>query len=157
MKRILFLIGLLISCENVELQPPIQEWEVAPIEIDWIVGDQIINQINLYRESIGLNRLIKDPGLPSYLGAQHCNYMIEQGRISHDNFIERAHILSNYGADAVGENVAFGFHSGIGVVNAWLNSPDHKDIIEGNYNKIGLGIIYDNYGTQYVCALLIRI
>ena len=155
-KLLLLLIPILISCERVELQDPLQEWEVETIQIDHKVAQKILDKINIHRASINLTPLIMESGLTAHLAAQHCNYMIHQGRISHDNFADRARILSNYGAEAVGENVAFGYTSAHEVVNAWLLSSTHKDVLEGNYTHIGVGATPDEYGDLYFCAILIR-
>ena len=82
--------------------------------------------------------------------------MISQGLISHDGFADRAEILNNNGALSVGENVAFGYEDGYDVVNAWINSPDHRDVLEGNYTHVGLGIRKDVLGINYITLILIR-
>ena len=156
--RILFVFStlLILSCERVELAPPLADWQVEAIETDWVIGDEVIDLINTHRFELGLEELIKEPNLSTHLAAQHCNYMIEMGRISHDGFTDRARILTDNGAQAVGENVAFGYSSAQGVFNGWLNSSQHKDIIEGNYNHIGVGIRADKYNTKYFCIILTR-
>lgn len=156
MKNILILALALISCENVEYKSPIEEWEVEPIEIDCELGEQIVYLINEHRQSIGLNEVQCDEGLPSYLATQHCNYMISQNRISHDNFIYRAEVIHTYGGEAIYENVAFGYTTAEDVVSAWLASPEHKDALESNSTYIGLGIVPDEYGTNFYCAILFR-
>ena len=152
---ILFVL-LVLSCERVELTPPLADWQVEPVETNWVIGDEIITLINEYRIELGLVGLIKEPNLSTYLAAQHCNYMIEMGRISHDGFVDRANILSNNGAEAVGENVGFGYSSSQELVNAWINSPEHRDILEGNYTSIGVGVRADKYNTNYFCIILTR-
>lgn len=160
MKRALILLGLLfISCENIEKDGPIQDWQVEPIELtaDQIVfSNEMLQIINEHRMSIGLNTLIKEPGLPTYLAVYHCNYMIDRGVISHDGFADRARILKDWGAVAVAENVGFGYDSPEEVVNAWLESPEHRDVIDGNYTVAGIGIREDSFGTNWITLILLR-
>ena len=78
------------------------------------------------------------------------------GAISHDNFSERAEGLSNQGAQAVAENVGFGYTSAQDLVNAWINSPSHRDTMEGNYTHTGIGALQNNHGDYYVTQLFYR-
>jgi len=150
------------SCEHIEMAQPqhfeeyTSNWEMWPIDTDWQLGNEVIQFINEYRISKGMDLLTKDTGLPSALAAQHSNYMIYTQQMSHDGFASRAEIMANNGAVAVGENVAFGYENGYDVVNAWINSPDHRDLLEGNYTHIGLGIRTDVLGTTWVTMLVFR-
>ena len=164
MKTIRILLVILslgfISCERIEQAQPeyahLEDWQYWSIETDWVLGDQVLFFINEYRLQQGLPNLIKDPNLPSALATQHSNYMISQGFISHDGFSDRAKLLNNNGAVAVGENVAFGYEDAYEVVTAWINSPSHRDTLEGNYTHAGLGIRKDVFGTNYFTLILIR-
>ena len=46
------------------------------------------------------------------------------------------------------ENIAYGQKTPADVVNAWMNSPGHKDNILGDYTKIGVGV-YEKNGVIY--------
>lgn len=149
-----------ISCEHIEQAQPehayLENWQYWPIDTDWVLGDEVLFFVNEYRIEKGLPNLIKDANLTSAIAAQHSNYMISQGTISHDGFADRAEILNNNGAVAVGENVAFGYEDAYEVVNAWINSPDHRDTLEGNYTHAGLGIRKDALGINYFTLILVR-
>lgn len=58
------------------------------------------------------------------------------------SFFERA----GYNYQAAGENLAYGFLSSSEVVNAWANSPAHRDNVLGNYSEVGFGI---QHSAQY--------
>ena len=160
--KVLFLVLSLsfISCEHIEQAQPEHtysgNWQYWPIDTDWVLGDEVLVFINEYRFVKGLPNLVKDANLTSALAAQHCNYMISQGTISHDGFADRAEILANNGAAAVGENVAFGYKDPWEVVQAWINSPAHRDTMEGNYTHAGLGIRKDVFGTYFYTLILVR-
>jgi hypothetical protein len=61
--------------------------------------------------------------------------------ISHEGFDERAEqIFSTLGASIVGENVAMGYDSSASVVEAWMNSPGHKEnILDPKFRRTGIG------------------
>lgn len=112
--------------------------------------------INDYRVSIGLNSLVKI-ALISSQAETHTDYIIEQGKISHDNFTTRAnYLIKNLPAKSVGENVASGFSTAKSVVNGWLNSPTHKAIIvNSKYTHTGISIKTDENGKKYFVQLFI--
>lgn len=45
-----------------------------------------------------------------------------------------------YEYSTAGENLAYGFSTSDQVVTAWMNSPEHRDNILGNYQDIGFGV-----------------
>ncbi len=79
--------------------------------------------------------------------------MIDLNKISHDNFNIRSAALKDSGAHTVAENVAFGYDSADAVVNAWLNSPAHRKIIEGAYSYSGFGVIQNSQGSYFFTQL----
>lgn len=122
-------------------------------ETDWQLADDILVLINEHRTSIGLSAIQRDQQYASAYAVEHTKYMIEMDRVNHDDFAIRSAALKERGAIRVGENVAYGYTSAESVVNAWLNSPTHKDIIEGNYTHSGFGVIPDSNGTFYFTQL----
>jgi uncharacterized protein YkwD len=62
---------------------------------------------------------------------------------SHTDSLGRSHIARardcGYGSSGVAEDIAWGFGSAEGVVNAWMNSPGHRAAILGNYQVVGVG------------------
>jgi hypothetical protein len=46
-----------------------------------------------------------------------------------------------------GENLARDFSSASSAVDAWMNSPSHRDnILNGNYKDVGIGVVEGNLG-----------
>jgi len=125
-------------------------------ETDWTMANEILNLINEHRATIGLAAIVKDQEYASAYAVDHSLYMMDEGKISHANFNERKNALKSRGAKTVGENVAYGYDNAQSVVTAWLNSPSHKNIIEGNYTHSGFGVLpYDN-GTYYFTQLFYK-
>ena len=83
--------------------------------------------------------------------------MIDKEQINHDNFGYRSEGIKYHdNAEVVGENVAYGYDTAEAVVNAWLNSPGHKAIIEGNYTHTGFGVMKCTKGRSYFTQLFYR-
>lgn len=63
----------------------------------------------------------------------------EKGTISHLGFGDDAGIIINLGADSFGENIAFGYTTVTGAMNAFVNSAGHyKNIINPKYDFVGV-------------------
>lgn len=125
-------------------------------ETDWEFADEILVLINEHRASIGLESIRRDQQHASAYAVDHTKYMIDKDKISHDNFSFRNNGMKNRGAKSVGEVVAYGYTNAESVVNAWLNSPSHKSVIEGPYAYSGFGIIENDQGQYYFTQLFYR-
>lgn len=125
-------------------------------ETNWVLADSILVLINQHRESLGYPPMQRDQQYASAYAVEHTKYMIENARISHDNFEFRKRALKNRGAQFVTENVAFGYQTAESVVHAWLNSPGHKRNIESDYTHSGFGIIADERGNYYFTNIFYR-
>lgn len=126
------------------------------LETDWQMADDILALVNDHRASIGLDAIKRDQGYASAYAVEHTQYMIDQGKISHDNFTFRQEALKNQGAVLVSENVAYGYKTAEEVVNAWLNSPGHRKAIEGLYTHSGFGIMTNERGNYYFTQIFYR-
>ncbi|MEM7186306.1 MAG: CAP domain-containing protein, partial [Bacteroidota bacterium] len=125
-------------------------------ETDWEMANEVLAVINEHRRSIGRAPIKRDQQYASAFAVEHTKYMINKKVINHDNFAARSRGLKDRGAQAVAENVAMGYTTAENVVNAWLNSPAHRDVIEGNYTHSGFGIIMDDNGNYYYTQLFYR-
>jgi uncharacterized protein YkwD len=68
-------------------------------------------------------------------------YKINNNVVNHDGFVDRPEIIiKTQGAKTVGENIAYNYSITQAAVNAWLNSPGHKENIAGNYTHFELSI-----------------
>lgn len=118
---------------------------------------EILNLVNNHRKTLNLSTL-NTLDLISGVANGHTNYMISQGKASHDNFAERSHtLITTANANNVAENVAFGYSTAQGTVNAWLNSSSHKSIIESpNFTHFGISTECDGQGRNYFTHIFIK-
>lgn len=114
--------------------------------------------INDYRVSIGLNTLQKINHI-SYKSEEHDNYMIANNVVNHDDFVARSeNIIKVLGAKTVAENIAYNYNSPQAAVDAWLNSPGHKQNIEGNFTHFGIAIkVNSATGKKYYTNIFAKI
>ena len=118
---------------------------------------RIVSLINDYRASIGLNRLEVINHI-SYKSQEHNIYMIDNNLISHDYFQQRANNLVDVlGAKRVSENIAYNYQTPESAMSAWLNSPSHKDNIEGDFTHFGISItVVETTGKKYYTNMFIK-
>ena len=121
------------------------------------IETEILNLVNVHRTSIGLSTL-STLNIISGVADGHTNYMIEVGEVNHDNFSQRSQTLMDLvDAKSVGENVAYGFNSAQGVVNGWLNSVEHRKIIENpNYTHFGISTDANSENRNYFTQIFIK-
>ena len=117
---------------------------------------EIMELINAYRIGEGLTPL-QDHSTVKAVAYTHTDYMIEVSNVSHDNFFQRKQSLQvNAEANIVSENVAYGFNSAESVVNAWINSPSHKENIEGDYTDFDVSAEQNSEGKWYFTNIFIK-
>ncbi|MCP2029127.1 uncharacterized protein YkwD [Flavobacterium sp. HSC-32F16] len=113
--------------------------------------------INEYRVSIGLNALEKNNHI-SYKCEEHNKYMIDNTVVNHNDFTARSNnIINVLGAKKVGENVAYNYKTSEAALKAWLESPGHKENIEGNYTHFGISVTTDASGKKYYTNIFVKI
>jgi uncharacterized protein YkwD len=124
--------------------------EAKQIEIE------IMELINTHRINKGLNLLAQHNTVKA-VASTHTEYMIQVDNVSHDNFFQRKQSLQvNANANNVSENLAYGFSSAEAVVNAWLNSPSHKENLEGNYTDFDVSAEQNNEGKWFFTNIFIK-
>lgn len=118
---------------------------------------EILETINNYRVSINLLPLER-LNIISSVAFSHTDYMVKSGEVNHYNFGERQQLLvSNANAKSVGENVAYGYNSAQGVVNAWLNSDEHRALIENSaYTNVGISTEKNSENRNYFTLMFIE-
>lgn len=154
---VLTMLVVFASCSKDELdQNDVVNQEIdlsIVLKNDVQMSQGILDLVNDHRLSIGLNPLIMDQAYASAYAVDHTDYMIAMSQINHDNFHVRSKALKDRGAERVGENVAYGYDDAGSVVNGWLNSPAHKEIIEGNYTHSGFGVFQNTQGRYFFTQL----
>lgn len=74
--------------------------------------------------------------------------MAREDRLYHRDMSEVPRLCP--GMSYVGENIAMGYTDAAAVMNGWMNSSGHRaNILNGNYNVIGLGLAENSSGQKY--------
>ena len=120
------------------------------------IATNILDILNSHRANIGKNALLID-GLANDLAVEHTLYMIEKNTISHDNFNARSErLFAEAQATRTGENVAFGQPNATAVMEAWLGSQGHRNIIEGDFTHIGIAALKNPNGTYFYTQIFLK-
>jgi uncharacterized protein YkwD len=129
------------------------------VDIDTREMDKsILYYINQYRASVGLPAL----QMISEASVQATKHSVEMANhtvpFGHDGYDERiTNIVKKIGSvHASAENVAYGKLTAKEVVDLWLNSPEHKKNIEGNYELTGIGIAKDLDGVIFYTQIFLH-
>lgn len=110
-----------------------------------ISTQELIDLTNQKRQAQGLEPLVYNESL-SKAAMEKAKHMFAQNYWAHTSqdgttpwyFIKN----SGYGYVYAGENLARGFSSSTGVVEAWMDSPSHKEnVLSPNYKDIGFAIL----------------
>ncbi len=117
-------------------------------------------EINKYRQSVGLEILEWNDEVAS-VAREHSRQMsIGEVEFGHDGGDKRfAELIEKTGARGMGENVAYNFGYDDPVMTAvegWLDSPGHKENIDGDFDYTGIGIVKNEKGYYYLTQLFAR-
>ncbi|MCC7479052.1 CAP domain-containing protein [bacterium] len=111
-------------------------------------ADAIVSGVNAQRQKAGLPALAHNTQLER-LGQAHARDMALRDYFSHTSLEglepwERLSALNPPAYDHAGESNAKGQESASEVVNGWMTSPGHREIILNPlYTHIGVGVYYD--------------
>ena len=159
-------VSMPLSCEAMPpapsssaASPALTAQAESPVDPAMAAIEQaIFEQINTHRQSQGLAPLEQQSVIAAQ-SRQHSEAMALNRRLSHDGFQERvgaiAQTLTYRGA---GENVASnqGYADpATQAVQGWLNSPGHRQNIEGNFDATGIGVAQAADGTYYLTQIFI--
>jgi uncharacterized protein YkwD len=122
-----------------------------------IIELEVLDLINQHRTEMGLSPLVDHNTVVKAVAFTHTDYMIDKNTISHDNFYQRKEILEqNAEAIEVSENVAYGFSSPESLVNAWINSPSHRETLEGDFTEFDISAEQNENGKWYYTNIFIK-
>ncbi len=110
------------------------------------IAYEAYQQVNDERAAAGLDELKWDKNLEtvSSVRAQECSQ-----KFSHTRPDGRPWYTVNSKVQG-GENLAFGFDTADDAVEAWMNSPTHRDnILYDEFAKVAISIYEDDGGTCY--------
>jgi uncharacterized protein YkwD len=108
---------------------------------------ELMRLVNQYRVARGLNALVDSPPLRD-LARGHSRHMIEHRFFDHlaPEAWAPGDRLHEAGIDwsRVGENIATGYATPQAVFEAWLQSPDHRENLDGaDWTHAGIGYALD--------------
>jgi uncharacterized protein YkwD len=114
---------------------------------------EVVVLVNQERTRAGCGALSADSRLNSAAQA-HSADMARRGYFDHNTPegvtpFQRM-TAAGYNWSAAGENIAEGYTSPASVMQAWMNSPDHRaNILNCGFRNIGVGLAYNGSGTSF--------
>ncbi|MDU6263484.1 MAG: CAP domain-containing protein [Anaerocolumna aminovalerica] len=124
-------------------------------QYDSSFASQVLKLVNAERVKGGLHELTMSSALtaPANKRAQEIKTQFSHTR---PNGTQWSTVLNEYGISVrtAGENLAYGYNTPEAVVEGWMNSPGHRaNIMNSNFNQIGIGVYKDSNGTVYCTQL----
>jgi uncharacterized protein YkwD len=121
-----------------------------------LVEQELLDIVNDHRNDLGYSSLLFSKIAYDYANS-HTDYMIAKGSLSHDNFSSRASsISSEVNAEYVAENVAKDYPDAITAYEKWLESPNHRKTMEGEFTHTAVSVKKDSSGKFYFTQLFYR-
>jgi len=113
---------------------------------------ELLRLTNAERKDAGLSPLEINPTL-TRAAREHSANMARQGKMDHvlDEKTPGDRLQAvGYRGFTWGENIAYGMPTSAGAIRAWMGSEGHRaNILNEQYNEIGLGIVTDERGVPY--------
>lgn len=114
---------------------------------------ELLDMVNQHRSANGLNPLSFSDVAYVHANA-HTDYMIANGQLNHDNFSARASQISEtVNAKSVAENVAKDYQTAAQALNGWLQSPSHRETMEGAFSHTAISVKAAPDGTLFFTQL----
>jgi uncharacterized protein YkwD len=118
---------------------------------------EILQLINEHRGTLSLAPLAFYPPIQAASFQHSTNMAKETVPFGHEGFSDRANTLvQNLKGSAASENVAMGQRTAEEVVQGWLNSPGHRNNIEGDFNLTGISVVKNEQGENLFTQLFIK-
>ena len=123
------------------------------------IAREMLAQVNQQRRNAGLSELSLSQELTK-VATVKAEDMRDQGYFSHTSptYGSPFDMMKEFGINyrTAGENIAKGQKSVEAVMNGWMNSTGHRaNILNGNFNKLGVGYCSDNAGNTYWVQMFI--
>lgn len=118
-------------------------------------ASQVLKLVNVERVKGGLHELTMSSVLvaPANRRAEEIKTQFSHTR---PNGTQWSTVLDEFNVSVrtAGENLAYGYNTPEAVVTGWMNSPGHRaNIMNANFNKIGVGVYKDSNGTVYATQI----
>jgi uncharacterized protein YkwD len=147
--------GGIVTENKVVVTPstPVVEANLAPgLERD------ILGLVNDYRKTKKLPPLQNNAAM-EYQARRHSMDMgTHRVPFGHQGFSFRMKYVIDKvpGSTQVGENIAYGNLSAKAVVSGWINSPEHRKNMEGNFKYSGIGVTRNMQNQLYYTQLFAK-
>ncbi|MBO3460007.1 CAP domain-containing protein [Aetokthonos hydrillicola Thurmond2011] len=139
-------------------QNPIPSVPSNRIALSTTLEKSVFNEINRFRVSHGLRKLSLNASISRQARIHSLNMAKGKVPFSHQGFIRRVNSIP-IGYSGAAENLAFnqGYNDPANeAIIGWLNSPGHRENIEGNYNLTGIGVATNSKGEVFLTQLFMR-
>lgn len=124
-------------------------------EKDISFENNLFEEINEYLNSINQPLLTIYPEA-NQVAFEHTKHLIETNSLHHQNFSERQNYFYSLGFTAVRENVATGFDNSYDLIQAWLQSPNHRQAIESNSTHTGISVLKNESGIYFITQIYLK-
>jgi len=146
--------------KNPALIYPGQKLTIPSIDDVKSLESEVIRLVNVERSKRGLQTLSANWQL-SRVARYKSQDMIDKGYFSHTSptYGSPFKMMEAFGIrySAAGENIAMGQRSPQEVMNAWMNSPGHRNnILSTSFYQIGVGLAKDRNGRMYWTQMFIK-
>jgi len=110
----------------------------------------VLREVNNVRIENNLS-ILKIVNTISQKAYEHNQHMLGMDEICHHNFNDRSSdIKSTFDAVGIGENIAYGNATAQEVVQAWMDSEEHRNnIMHEAYTHFGISIVAEDEDTHY--------
>tara|TARA_R110002072_G_scaffold260722_9_gene419285 strand:+ start:6092 stop:6604 length:513 start_codon:yes stop_codon:yes gene_type:complete len=157
---LLFTAFLFQSCtveDSLASEPTIYNVSQAQVvfERDFSFESSLLQTINEYLISINQIELTLSPEA-NQIAFEHTKHLIESNALHHNNFPDRQNYFLSLGFTGVKENVAMGINSASHLLQAWLQSPLHRQAIEANNTHTGISILKNENGIYFITQIYLK-
>ena len=146
--------------KNPNLIYPGQKINIPKIDDVKSQENEVIRLVNVERAKYGLPALKANWQL-SRVARYISQDMVDKGYFSHTSptYGSPFKMMESFGIrySAAGENIAMGLRTPSEVMNAWMNSPGHRNnILNRSFNEIGVGLAKGPNGRLYWTQMFIK-
>ena len=119
---------------------------------------KVLRLINDHRTEMALKPLVMNKVITNAATFHSRNMATQKVPFGHKGFDERMDWLREKlkPVNSFAENVAYGASTADEVVELWLNSPGHRQNIEGDFDLTGIGIVKSKDGDLYYTQIFLR-
>lgn len=148
------------NIKNPALIYPGQKINVPSIDDIKAQESEVIRLVNVERSKKGLQTLKANWQL-SRVARYKSQDMVDKNYFSHTSptYGSPFRMMESFGVrySAAGENIAMGQRTPAEVMNAWMNSPGHRNnILSPSFTEIGVGLAKGQNGRYYWTQMFIK-